>query len=59
MADELLGNYPEDIASLALVPGTKGVFRVSFNDEVQFDKAELGRYPDVEEVVQKLMEFIG
>ena len=59
MADELLGNYPDDIASLTLQPGHKGVFKVAFDDRLQFDKKELGRFPDASEVIQKLMDYIG
>ena len=40
MADELLVNYPDDIASLTLQPGHKGVFKVSFDDKLQFDKVK-------------------
>ena len=58
MADDLLQNYAEDIASVALVPGHKGVFKVYLNDELKFGKTQLGRYPDPSEVVEALFAAI-
>ncbi|WP_129842013.1 SelT/SelW/SelH family protein [Streptomyces sp. RFCAC02] len=42
LAQELLGTFEGDVRSVALRPGTGGVFRVSVDDEVIWDRAEQG-----------------
>ncbi len=57
MADEIMANYREDIASISLILGHKGVFKVSVNDEVVYDKhANDGRYPEPNDIFNALLE---
>jgi predicted Rdx family selenoprotein len=56
MADEIMANHVEDVASITLVPGHKGVFKVSLDGEVAFDKHEEGRYPEPSEITAKIFE---
>ncbi|MEO3750564.1 Rdx family protein [Streptomyces sp. B6B3] len=42
LAQELLGTFEAELAEVALVPGTGGVFRVSVDDEVVWDRSEQG-----------------
>jgi predicted Rdx family selenoprotein len=44
MGSELYAAGKSQIA-VTLTPGQAGVFRVTLNGEVAFDKGELGRYP--------------
>lgn len=46
LAQELLTTFPTDIAELVLQPGTGGVFRVSVDDEVIWDRITEGGFPD-------------
>ena len=59
MADEIIANHVEDVASVTLIPGHKGVFKVSLDDELVFDKKEAGRYPEPSEITEKILEVLG
>ena len=48
--------------AITLTPGHGGVFKVTLNDEVVFDKNELGRYPtlpDAKELKAKVINMIS
>jgi selenoprotein W-related protein len=47
IASELLTTFTTDIAELVLKPGTGGVFLVSVDDEVIWDRKVEGGFPDV------------
>jgi selenoprotein W-related protein len=42
LAQELLGTFEADVSEVSLVPGTGGVFRVSVDEEVVWDRGEQG-----------------
>jgi selenoprotein W-related protein len=42
LAQELLGTFEADVAEVALVPGTGGVFRVAVDGETVWDRREQG-----------------
>ncbi|MGP3967349.1 SelT/SelW/SelH family protein [Streptomyces sp. 6N223] len=42
LAQELLGTFEADVAEVALVPGTGGVFRVRVDGETVWDRHEQG-----------------
>lgn len=50
LAQELLFSLEGALGEVALVPGTGGVFRVSVNGHVIFDRARAGRFPDSAEL---------
>ena len=58
MAQELLTTFNTDIASLALVPGTGGIFEVRLNDVVIFSRKEAGRFPESKELKQLVRDVI-
>lgn len=47
--------------AVKLTPGKSGVFKVTLNSEVVFDKAEIGRYPalpDAKEIKARVASMI-
>jgi selenoprotein W-related protein len=47
LGQELLTTFGTDLGELALVPGTGGVFRVRLGEEVVWDRAVEGGFPDL------------
>ena len=61
MGSELFAAGGSHIA-ITLTPGHGGVFKVTLNDEVVFDKNELGMYPtlpDAKELKAKVINMIS
>ncbi len=58
MLQELLFTFSEDLAEVALRPGSGGVFRVSLNGEVLYDREEQGRFPESKELKQLIRDRI-
>lgn len=58
MAQELLTTFNTDITSLALVPGTGGIFEVRLNGKVIFSRKETGRFPESKELKQLVRDVI-
>lgn len=58
MAQELLTTFNTDITSLALVPGTGGIFDVRLNNAVIFSRKEVGRFPESKELKQLVRDVI-
>jgi len=54
LAEHLLSYFRTDITELSLVPGGGGCFEISKDGVLVFSKLSLGRYPDPQEIVQKL-----
>jgi selenoprotein W-related protein len=50
LGSELLTTFGTDLAELALVPGTGGVFRVRLDDRVLWDRSVDGGFPDLAEL---------
>jgi selenoprotein W-related protein len=59
MAQELLTTFEEEVAEVALRPGTGGVFEVHVNDELIWSRADLGRFPDIKELKQLVRDHIA
>ncbi len=59
MAQELLTTFEAEVAEVALVPGTGGVFVVRLNGETIFSRKEHGRYPELKELKQLLRDRIA
>ncbi len=60
MGSELYAAGGSNVA-VTLTPGQAGVFKVTLNGEVVFDKSELGRYPalpDSKELKTKIINII-
>lgn len=49
-AQELLTTFEQELAEVALVPGSGGVFDVSVDGERVWSRAERGRFPELREL---------
>ena len=53
-AEEFKKALEEKGAEVELIKGDRGVFDVWMNDQLVFSKHEVGRFPEVNEMVEKL-----
>jgi selenoprotein W-related protein len=58
VAQELLTTFVDDLAEVALVPGTGGVFDIRLDGELLFSRKEAGRFPEAKEVKQLVRDKI-
>jgi selenoprotein W-related protein len=58
MAQELLTTFVDDLAEVALVPGTGGVFDIRLDGELLFSRKDTGRFPEAKEVKQLVRDKI-
>ncbi len=54
MADTILGEFQDRLSAIELVPGSKGAFEVSLDDDLVFSKKEKRRFPEDEEILTPL-----
>jgi selenoprotein W-related protein len=59
MAQELLTTFAEELGEAALVPGTGGVFQIRVNDELVWDRAVQGGFPDIKQLKQLVRDRIA
>ncbi len=59
MAQELLTTFTEELSGVTLVPGTGGIYQIRLNGEILLDRKNLGHFPDIREVKQKLRDRIA
>jgi selenoprotein W-related protein len=59
MAQELLTTFPADLGEVALVPGTGGIFTISCNDALVWDRKRDGGFPDVKRLKQLVRDQIA
>lgn len=50
MTESLLGEFKQKVASLKLVPSTRGRYEVYINGELVFSKVSTGRFPEIDEI---------
>lgn len=58
VAQELLTTFVDDLAEVALVPGTGGVFDIRLDGELLFSRKDAGRFPEAKEVKQLVRDKI-
>jgi selenoprotein W-related protein len=58
MAQELLTTFVDDLAEVALVPGTGGVFDIRLDGETIFSRKDTSRFPEAKEVKQLVRDKI-
>lgn len=58
LAQELLTTFEEDLHSVALRPGTGGVFEIHLNGQRIFSRKDAGRFPESKEVKQLIRDQI-
>ena len=56
MAQEILQAFPEEVAELALVPGSGGHFIIRLDGEKLFSRRAEGRFPQPKEIKQAIAE---
>lgn len=59
MAQELLTTFESELGSVALVPGSGGVFEVRIAGEPVWSRAGEGRFPDIAELKQRVRDRIA
>jgi selenoprotein W-related protein len=59
LAQELLVTFETELAEVALVPGTGGVFEVRLNGATLFSRTAAGRFPETKEVKQLVRDRVA
>ena len=59
MAQELLATFEQEIGSVALSPGTGGVFEVVVNGATIWSRKDAGRFPDIKELKQLVRDRVA
>jgi len=59
MAQELLSTFEDEIAELALKPGTGGIFEVHANGTLVWSRKAEGRFPEIAELKQRVRDMIA
>ena len=58
-AQELLTTFVDDLQEVALVPGKGGVFNVSLDGEMLWNRAEQRRFPELSELKQLVRDRVA
>ena len=58
-AQELLTTFQGELAEVALVPGTGGVFDVRLDGALVWSRAAEGRLPELKELKQRIRDVIS
>jgi len=58
MAQELLSTFGADLGEVALVPGTGGVFTISCNDELIWDRKQDDGFPEAKLLKQRVRDRV-
>ena len=58
MAQELLSTFGTDLGEVSMQPGTGGVFEITYNGEVIWDRKTDGGFPDVKQLKQRVRDHL-
>jgi len=58
LAQELLTTFDDDLYSVALRPGTGGIFEIHLDQQLIFSRKQAGRFPESKEVKQLIRDQI-
>ena len=58
-AQELLTTFSEEIGEVAIVPGTGGVFRVTCDGQVLWDRKAEGGFPEIKQLKQLVRDHVA
>ena len=58
MAQELLQTFGDDLGEVALIPGTGGIFTVTVNDTLIWDRKEKQGFPEAKVLKQLVRDVI-
>ncbi|HBZ17321.1 SelT/SelW/SelH family protein [Pantoea sp. NPDC088449] len=56
MAQELLHTFAEDVGAVTLKPGTGGVFEISIDGQVIWERKQEGGFPDAAALKQRVRD---
>jgi len=59
MAQELLSTFGQDLGEVVLIPSSGGVFMVSCNDLVVWDRKRDGGFPDAAQLKQRVRDVVA
>lgn len=59
MAQELLSTFAGELGSVALVPGTGGIFEIRVDGETVWERRRDGGFPDVRALKQRVRDRIA
>lgn len=59
MAQELLTTFEEELAEVALRPGSGGVLDVHVDGRLVWSRAEEGRFPELRELKQRVRDIVA
>jgi selenoprotein W-related protein len=59
LASELLTTFGTDLAEVALVPGTGGVFRVRLGEDVVWDRSVDGGFPELADLKRVVRDRVA
>ncbi|MBI1885659.1 MAG: SelT/SelW/SelH family protein [Chloroflexi bacterium] len=59
LAQELLATFENELTSVALVPGSGGIFEVRLNGETIFSNKEASRFPEAREIKEAVRDRIA
>lgn len=58
LAQELLQTFGQDVAEVALIPGTGGIFVITADDSVIWDRKNDGGFPEAKILKQRLRNLV-
>ncbi len=58
MAQELLSTFGNELGSVALVPGTGGIFEIRVDGELVWERKRDGGFPDVKALKQRVRDAV-
>ncbi len=60
MAQELLHTFSEELKGVTLIPSeTGGMFSISIDDLVVFDRKEMQRFPEIKELKKLIRDHVS
>ena len=57
MAQELLHTFAEDLAEVTLKPGTGGIFEITLDEHLQWERKRDGGFPDATTLKQRVRDI--
>ncbi|WP_317931292.1 SelT/SelW/SelH family protein [Halioxenophilus sp. WMMB6] len=58
LAQELLTTFEQDLAGVTLAPATGGVFQISVNGMIVWERKRDGGFPDIKVLKQRVRDII-
>ncbi|MDP1659237.1 MAG: SelT/SelW/SelH family protein [Methylotenera sp.] len=58
LAQELLTTFEQDLAGVALKPGSNGIFDITLNQNLIYSRKQAGRFPEAKEIKQLVRDQI-